>query len=281
MLKKAYLEITNVCNLACSFCHGTKREPKFISVTEFENAARQIRPFVEYLYLHVLGEPLLHPELDQLLSIARSLGFKVIITTNGTLLRECTQVLIDSDVLYKVSVSLHSFEANDAGIDFASYLTECFDFCDSASSKGIISVMRLWNIGGLSERNEQILSKMALHFKTPQNEWVKTHSGFRIRDRLYLEWGRKFEWPDSEAEVLGSSHTCYGMRDHFGVLSDGTVVPCCLDADGAINLGNIFETPLCEILSSERAVALKRSLENRCVSEELCKRCGYAVMMNF
>ena len=107
-------------------------------------------------------------------------------------------------------------------------------------------------------------------------EWKGTYSGFKIKDRIFLEWGDLFDWPDSNAEYCGSSHSCYGLRDQVGVLSDGTVVPCCLDADGAIDLGNLFESSLSEILLSERAVKLRESFRTRQITERLCQRCGYA-----
>ena len=273
MLKKAYLEISNVCNLSCSFCHGTKRPPRMMTKSEFEHAAKELRQHCEYLYFHLLGEPLLHPELDAFFETAASLGFKVIITTNGTLLKEREDLLLRSDALYKVSISLHSFEANDTRIDFDAYLEECFDFCACASERGVISVLRLWNKGGEDALNDRILSR--LHERFGQS-WLETRSGYKIQDRVYLEWGDRFEWPDSEADDMGGNISCWGLRDQIGVLSDGTVVPCCLDAEGDIALGNIFTTNLSDILSSQRALELKQSFERRRVTEPLCLRCGYA-----
>ena len=273
MLKKAYLEITNACNLSCSFCHGTKRDIKYLTEEEFKAAAEKIRPHCSYLYFHLMGEPLLHPSLSRFFEIAGELGFKVIITTNGTLLKKREEVLLSSPALHKVSISLHAYEANDMGISIESYLSDCFEFCKRASERGIICVMRLWNLGGLDEKNEFILDKMKKAFP---DEWKEVYSGYKLCDKVFLEWGEKFDWPDIEGEELGQDHTCYGLRDQIGVLSNGTVVPCCLDADGSIPLGNIFEEDLTDILSKERAIALKTSLERRKVTEALCVRCGYA-----
>lgn len=279
MLKKVYYEITNVCNLACSFCHGTKRAAAFVTEEQFALAAGRLRPFCNYLYFHLMGEPLLHPLLPRFFEIAEGLGFKVIITTNGTLLKENEQVLLEARALHKLSVSLHAYEANALPYSLEKYLEDCFDFLDKASAAGKISVMRLWNIGGKEELNERIIKAMNLRFdKGGDGEWQEVYSGYRIRDKLFLEWGRRFEWPDINGKVLGDRHACYGLRDQIGVLCDGTVVPCCLDAEGDIALGNIYETPLEDILSTPRAVALKQSFENRCVKEKLCLRCGYAYM---
>ncbi len=273
MPKKAFLEITNACNLSCSFCHKTKRPLKYISPDEFKVACKEASTFADFLYFHLMGEPLLHPHLCEFFSVAESEGLKVIITTNGTLLKKREDTLLSAESLYKISISLHAFEANDMGMPIEDYLSDCFDFCKKASEKGIICVLRLWNSGGAEERNGEILECMHREF---EGEWKETRSGYKLKDKVFLEWGEKFDWPDIDGEELGSDHTCYGLRDQIGILSDGTVVPCCLDADGAVALGNIFEENLSDILSSERAVKLKESLQRRNVCEELCKKCGYA-----
>lgn len=273
MPKKAFFEITNACNLSCSFCHKTKREIKYITSKEFEVGIKRLRPFAEYLYFHLMGEPLLHPKLGEFLEMAGDEGYRVILTTNGTLLKKREEELLYAKALHKVSISLHAYEANEMGISLSDYLAQCFDFCKKASEKGIICVLRLWNKDGADSLNCEILKEMHAFFP---NEWKEIYSGYKIGEKVFLEWGEKFDWPDVEGEYLGEDHTCYGLRDQVGVLCDGTVVPCCLDADGAVPLGNIFEEDIKSILSKERAVRLKESLEKRCVSEELCRRCGYA-----
>lgn len=277
MPNKAFLEITNACNLSCSFCHGTRRAKRFITEREFETAAKKLRPFCEYLYFHLLGEPLLHPLLPRFFDIAFELGFKVIITTNGTLLKEKADVLLNAKSLHKVSISLHAYEANALPFSLEEYLTDCFEFCGSASARGIISVLRLWNLNGTESLNSRILKQMHAFFDGEQEkEWQAIYSGSKIKDKVFLEWGRKFTWPDLKGEFFGCTHSCYGLRDQIGVLCDGTVVPCCLDAEGAISLGNIYNEELKDILSSHRAAALKSSFEKRMVNEPLCQRCGYA-----
>ena len=277
MLKKAYLEITNQCNLACTFCHGTKRPTRYLSEEEFIAAAKALRPHTDYLYFHLMGEPLLHPLLEKFLQISHELGFKVIITTNGTLLEKRREILLNAPALHKVSISLHAYEANAMDMTVDEYLSSCFKFCKSASERGKITVMRLWNIGGEEGLNGEIIKKMKTFFCEDANPWETCRNGYKLCDRVFLEWGDKFEWPDENAEFCSSRHTCYGLRDQIGVLSDGRVVPCCLDAEGVITLGNIFEDTVEDILSSDRATALRRSFETRKITEPLCQRCGFAV----
>ena len=278
MLKKAYLEITNVCNLSCSFCHGTSRKSHFLTEEEFIHLAKKLRGHISDLYFHLMGEPLLHPKLKEFLQIGGELGFRVILTTNGTCLPKAGERLLNSPALHKVSISLHSYEVNSTGSSLKDYLDNCFSFARAASGKGILCVLRLWNQGGEDRMNQQILDQM--HDAFPE-EWTPARSGSRLIDRVFLEWGERFDWPDLEGEEFSGSYGCYGLRDQIGILCDGTVVPCCLDAEGAIPLGNLFWQELDEILASERAKKLKWELQNRKPREALCRRCGYAHQKNY
>lgn len=272
MLKKAYLEISNICNLSCRFCPGTKREARIMTPAEFRILAVRLRKHTEYLYLHLMGEPLLHPQLEELLSIAAELGFKVIITTNGTLLPERGALLLQSAAVHKVNVSLQSFEGN-GGDEPEDYLRACENFAAAAGESGKLCVLRLWNSGGFETLNPRMRAELARRFPQP---WEKFRRSLRLAPRVFLEPGDMFDWPDMSAEELGENCFCYGLRDQVGVLCDGTVVPCCLDHDGDIPLGNLFERELDEILASPRAGAIREGFSRRRAVEELCRRCGYA-----
>ena len=265
---RAYVEITNICNKSCSFCHGTKRERRMLSDGEFSHIAKALVGVTDYLYFHIMGEPTAHPELLRFIEIANSLGFKVAITTNGTLLSKVGEGLIDSGV-YKVNISLHSLE----GEDNAAYLESVADFADRASAAGVLTVLRLWNGGEENRENDGVLE--FLH-KRLSGEWQFGARGARIRHRLHLEYGERFEWPDIDIPKISDSVFCYGLSDHFGILSDGTVIPCCLDSEGEIALGNIFNEPIESILLSERAEKIREGFSKRCGVEPLCRRCGYA-----
>lgn len=274
--KKAYLEITNCCNLSCSFCAGTKRPSRTMSPQEFAILAEKLRPATRYLYLHLMGEPLLHPQLEELLEIAARLDFLVTITTNGTLLPRQREILLAAPALRKVSISLHSFEANDND-DFEGYLSACMDFAGEAAAAGKLAALRLWNLDGSTpgenHLNEAILA--ALHRRFP-GDWQETRSGMRMGNNLWLEFGERFDWPDREAEEHDGDRFCYALRDQIGVLCDGTVVPCCLDHEGDLALGNLFSQELEEIVSSPAALALYEGFSRRRAVHPLCRRCGYA-----
>ena len=270
--RKVYVEISNICNLHCHFCPGTKRAPKAMSPEEFSLVLPKLRPYTDFLYFHLMGEPLLHPHLKDFLQLADEHGFKVILTTNGTLLKKQKELLLRSPALHKVNVSLHAFEANDLNIPFEEYLEGCFSFGQAVQGK-ILTVYRLWNQGGEDSRNDQILTAMAKHFP---GQWVNERHGTRIGERIYLEYGDKFDWPDLGAPEGSDRVFCYGLRDQLGVLCDGTVVPCCLDHEGDLALGNLFTDSLEDILQSARAQNIYNGFSGRLAKEPLCRRCGYA-----
>ena len=269
---KIYLEISNVCNLSCSFCPGTARAPRVMNEREFAFLLPRLKEYTDYLYFHLMGEPLCHPHLESFLKTAHEYGFKVILTTNGTLLGKRKDMLLTSPALHKINISLHSFEANDISVPFSSYLADCFEFGKAAEGEKIV-VYRLWNNGGADEKNNEILTSMQKFFTTP---WIENRSGERIGDKVFLEYGDKFDWPSLDSPDMGEKMFCYGLRDHVGVLADGSVVPCCLDHNGDIPLGNLFNQSMDEILSSERAVKILDGFNNGTGVEPLCRRCGYA-----
>ena len=271
MYRRVYVEITNQCNASCSFCPGTVRPARRMSMEEFKLIADKLQGVTKYLYYHLMGEPLTHPLLPDMVRYATSLGYKSAITTNGKLLPKVGQSLLDAGV-YKVNVSVHSFEDGTREAHIA-YLNSCMDFAEMASKAGTLVVFRLWNKGYDKGRNIDTVELMRQRFT---GEWTESERGIKVKDRFYLEYGERFDWPDMTAEEQEEGVFCYGLRDHFGILCDGRVVPCCLDREGEISPGNIYEQPIEEILASPRFKAMVDGFSNRRPSEALCRRCGFA-----
>jgi MoaA/NifB/PqqE/SkfB family radical SAM enzyme len=238
---------------------------------EYAHILKQLTGKTQYIYYHLMGEPLLHPLLPRFLALAKAAGFHSVITTNGTLLKKRGDEILAAG-LHKVSISLHSFEEG-SDIDHTAYLGQVCEFAEKAAENGTIVSLRLWNKGfddGRNDTTERLLRQFL------PGDWTENSRGLRIRDKIFLEWGDRFHWPDENAPENGGNVFCYGLKDQFGILCDGTVVPCCLDSEGVINLGNIFEESLTEILASPRAIAIKEGFARRCAVENLCRRCGYA-----
>ena len=239
---------------------------------EFQTIVEKLKGVTKYLYLHVMGEPLTHPRLPEFIRYATQEGFLVSITTNGTLLKKYGEKLLQSGV-YKINISIHSFEEG-SNEEYQNYIFSCMEFADKASKAGILTVLRLWNKGYDEGRNINTLAMLQDYFA--DDEWKEGSRGSRIRNKLHLEYGERFEWPDIEKEEKGTEVYCYGLKDHFAVLSNGSVIPCCLDREGEITLGNIFTDDLSEILMSDRAERMRQGFQCRKATEELCRKCGYA-----
>lgn len=271
MYSRVYVEITNICNMNCSFCHGHHRVARQMTEEEYTHVLQQLTGKTEYIYHHLMGEPLVHPLLPRFIQLARQAGFRPMLTTNGTLLDSRGDALLDIG-LHKVNISLHSFEEG-ATDSHRCYMEKVANFAAKASRSGTIISLRLWNNGCDDGRNHTTL---ALLKELLPGQWTENTRGYRIGDKLFLEWGDRFAWPDLAAPDYGPKVFCYGLKDHFGILSDGTVVPCCLDSEGTITLGNVFREDLGDILSSPRAAAIAEGFRCRTATEELCRRCGYA-----
>lgn len=279
---RIYVEIGNVCNLSCSFCPPHGREKKFMSIEQFQAVCGRICGYTKYVYLHVMGEPLIHPELDGILSTVAEYGLKACITTNGTCLCDKADLLLKySDAIHRVSISLHAIEGNEqAGksISAEGYISSAISFARAAAEKEINVAFRLWNLDtderlGANSRNEEIVKRLRTAFSEP---WQERFSGYRIGYRVFLEYDGIFTWPSESDGSSRHEGYCHALSRQIAILADGTVVPCCLDSEGKIPLGNIFESELSEILAAPRAKNMKDGFERRELREQLCKSCTYA-----
>ena len=282
--KKIYIETTNICNLSCNFCPKTKREYGFMKKEDFEIIINKIKGYTNYIYLHLMGEPFLNKNLEYFLKIAKESDIKVNITSNGTLINEVKEILLKDNWPRQINLSLHSFEANENNIDFNEYIKSVLEFVNEANSKtDIICSLRLWNMdteelkaeNSLNNRILKLIEDM-LELDLDLKEELKSKKQLKLKNKVYLNMAEKFSWPDSKIELISEDVFCYGLRDHVGILVDGTVVPCCLDSEGNIPLGNIFKDDFKNIIESERAIKIYEGFSNRKAVEDLCKKCGYA-----
>ncbi len=281
--KKVYIEITSVCNLACSFCPPTARAKGLIKVEQFNKILDEIRPHTKYIYLHVKGEPLLHPRIDQLLDAAHAKGFKVNITTNGTLIKKNREKLLAKPALRQINFSLHSFDGHEGSENREKYLGDILDFVRDAKEFNTIISYRLWNLQKehvteiAARRNRETLEILENEYKLDYRieEKVQPGKGVKIANNIYLNQDHEFRWPSLLAPEDEGKGFCHALRSQAAILVDGTVVPCCLDGEGVINLGNVNQTAFTDIVEGERATNIVDGFSRREAVEELCRKCGY------
>ena len=280
MIDRCYIEITNVCNLNCDFCPKHRRAARKMSLDEFDLITDKIRGRVIFLYFHLMGEPLLHPLLPDFIRMAREKGFRTVLTSNGTLLDKAMNLL--SSLPHKVQLSLHSHESNGRGV-LADYIDKVMQFAIPAAEQGTCIVLRLWNQGGRESENEQVMHLLEQYVQKP---WRERPDGYRLCDNLYLEFDRKFQWPTTQEPPSSSSEGertevfCKALHKQIGVLSDGSLVPCCMDHNGDIRLGYLFTQSLDEILNSPRAKAMIEGFRHHKATELLCRNCESGKVRN-
>ena len=260
MFKKIYVEITNNCNLSCSFCNEVKRKREFITIDRFKILMNKLKGYTNYLYFHLMGEPLLHPNINELIDIASNY-FNINITTNGYLLDR----IKDKKNITQINISLHSYnEKYNKTLD--KYLNNIFDSCESLLNNNTIINYRLWTN---TKYKDEILNKLNNYYN------VNINGNTKIRDNVFIEFDTKFIWPDLDNNYCNDNGSCMGLRTHIGILVDGTVVPCCLDTNGIINLGNIYKDDLNVILNQTRVKNMMKNFMNNKKVENLCKHCNF------
>lgn len=265
--KKIYVEITNVCNLSCPFCLELKRERQFMDFLKFEEIIRKVKDYTDYLYLHIKGEPLIHPHFNRILGACAKNNLLVNLTTNGTLIKENYQTLIESSTIRQINISTHSF-SEFAENKQREYLDEVIKLVKYAEKEGEFYIsLRFW-LG-----NNQLQNFAISYLESELNVKIVPTDKAILRN-VYVSFDSEFVWPEAETNTSDFVY-CHGIKDHIGILVDGTVVPCCLDGNGVINLGNLFTSSLEEILSSPRYLKMLKALETRKMEEELCLRCSF------
>ena len=268
--KKIYVEITNMCNLSCSFCSKDHRVKESISLERMEELLIKIDNYTDYIYLHVKGEPLLHSKLGKILDLCEKYHKQVNITTNGTLLMERIQELTHPSIR-QINISLHSENHKDG------YLEEIFQVVNNLKDK--IIIFRFWTMKNnrLDEKSTEIVDSITKYYDLSPEivEKVKTEKHVKINNHIYVDKANEFIWPSLDNDYYEENGFCYALKDQLAILVDGTVVPCCLDSGAVIKLGNIYEDRLEDILNSKRFQEMRKGFCNRKVTEELCKHCSF------
>lgn len=274
MFKKIYIEITNICNLKCKFCPDTNRRKEFINLENFEKIIVKIKDYTNLVCLHVKGEPLLHPYLHKILQILDKYKLKTNITTNGTLLMEKVEILRNVQSLRQVNISLHSINENE--MFDSTYFENIFNSVNLLEN--VIVSYRLWNLQDISQNkiNYNIINELENYYNFNNlKENLKTNEFIKIRENLFINQDLEFSWPSKFGKTINDNGRCLALKDQIAILVDGTVVPCCLDGNGDIPLGNILEETLEEILSKPKSQLIKKNFENSVITCELCKTCGF------
>ena len=259
--KKIYIETTNLCNLNCDFCIKNRRKKEIMTIQNFKIILSKIKNYTNYIYLHILGEPLLNPKLNEFILLASNEGFNINITTNGYLIDK----IKDNKNIRQVNISLHSFDVK-YNVELKKYLNNIFDSVEELIKNDTYVSLRLWV---KNKYSEDIINEVNNYYK------VNITKNTKIKESLFFNFEKQFIWPDLNNSYYNESGKCYGLTDHIGILVDGTIVPCCLDTLGIINLGNIFKEEIDEILNKKTVIKMIEGFKNNKKEMELCKHCNF------
>ena len=259
--KKIYIETTNLCNLNCDFCIKNRRKKEIMTIQNFKIILSKIKNYTNYIYLHILGEPLLNPKLNEFILLASNEGFNINITTNGYLIDK----IKDNKNIRQVNISLHSFDVK-YNVELKKYLNNIFDSVEKLIKNDTYVSLRLWV---KNKYSEDIINEVNNYYK------VNITKNTKIKENLFFNFEKQFIWPDLNNSYYNESGKCYGLTDHIGILVDGTIVPCCLDTLGIINLGNIFKEEIDEILNKKTVIKMIEVFKSNKKEMELCKHCNF------
>ncbi|MCH4012913.1 MAG: SPASM domain-containing protein [Solobacterium sp.] len=270
MLKRVYIEITSICNLHCSFCPEVKREKTCMSPAFFVSLLKQIHPYTSYIYLHVQGEPLTHPAFDEIMTACDEEHMQVQLVTNATLLARYHASLLQHPSLRRISFSLQSIEYSSIDVDAC--MKEILSFCKEASLSGRPECdIRLWRDDTLNcPRTKECLRILRQYPLTPE----KRANSYLLMSHVHLSTANSFSWPE-DTGIPVTRGTCRGARDQIAILADGTVVPCCMDHDGRIALGNVHEQSFSCIYEGERRKAMAAGFCSDRIIEPYCQTCAF------
>ena len=274
MFKKIYIEITNICNLNCKFCLETNRKKEYISVENFEKIIKKIHKYTNLVFLHVKGEPLLHGDLEQILKILEKYNLKTNITTNGTLIKENLYIIKKSKVIRQINFSIHSIMQNEKFDN--QYIRNIFESVEEL--KNVIISYRLWNLQNIKENdvNNDIIKSIENYYNIQNlKKQLIENDFFKLRENLFINQDTEFTWPNINQNSIIEKGRCLALKEQVAILVDGTVVPCCLDNNGDIPLGNIFEETMEEIINKPQSLIIKKNFENSIITCKLCKTCGF------
>ena len=278
-----HIEITNICNLKCTFCPPKILPNGTMSLEKFDDLNFQLKPYTKELAYHMVGDPLVLSNLNEYLNISLKHDLKVNITTTANNINEKHYKALMNPTIKQINFSINSYNANSHKKSLEEYLNPILDFVKFAQKEKheYFINFRIWNLDeekSAKEFNKKVFDKINETFNTNidlENVYKERPKNIRIDRKIFFNFDEYFNWPSLENEIVSSNGFCYGLDSHFGILTSGDVVPCCLDQNACINLGNTNTTQISDILNSNRVKAIQNGFRKNIVVEELCQKCEY------
>jgi len=284
---RIYIELTNVCGLTCSFCPTKELENKQMDLKFFESVIKQAKNYTKEIACHVVGDPLTQSNLHKYLDIIHKYKMKAILTTSGYFLKKHSYDTLFHSCVKQINISLNSFNKNDTSLTFEQYIIPVLKLCEEKllRKKELFINLRVWNLDEMMSEisfNDTLFQRLNETFNTTlnlKNIYSERPKNIRLASKILVHFDNYFEWPSLSNKNYGHGR-CQGLQSHVAILASGKVVPCCLDCDGIIELGDLHENTLAEIVTSKRASAMLNGFKEGKAVEELCQKCSYKERFN-
>ncbi|WQZ76493.1 SPASM domain-containing protein [Helicobacter pylori] len=278
--KKIYIELSDICGLQCSFCPNPKNIRGVMPLELFEKICKEAAPLTQMITLHVLGDPCKLKNLNHYLSAARRFSLKVDLVTSGVYWRDFETLL--QDVIYQISISLDAGLDNYNKINQHRYIQKILEFCRYKFEKNSEVFLNLRIQDGTLDKHQNLIKPFLESFECVSLETLISQGRARLFKKSFLNIQKTFKWPNLNAPNPLNQESkipyCYGLIKQIAILSNGVVVPCCMDTQAHINLGDLNHTPLKDILNSQKAMAIKTHFLKGEALELLCKNCSYPLI---
>jgi len=282
---RIYIEVTNECGLACSFCPSSVSVPQKLSLEFFESIILQAQKYTKEIACHVMGDPLRVANLSDYLDILQKYKMKALLTTSGYYFKKHSLQTLFHPAIKQINVSLNSYNKNDTSLTLEQYLTPIMTLCKAKADANLFINLRLWNLDEQSSEknfNKKVFDFIGEYFLVDINIeklYQNPPKTIRLASKVLLHFDTYFEWPSLDNPLYGHG-TCQGLSSHIAILVDGSVVPCCLDSKGIIELGNLKEESLQNILQKSHTQTIIEGFKDGIATEELCQHCSYKNRFN-
>ena len=251
----AQLEVTTACNLHCPLCttHDTARGISRLSLENVKDVVRGCGKSLKVVSLHVLGEPLMHKELFDFIRHCASHGVNTTFSTNGMLLGRHVEDVLDSG-LSLISIAIDGADQADyakyrLGGDFDTVVRNARALVEAKRARGasqpviqVQMVMFSYNEDREAEARAflESLGADVVSLKRPAYLAPASPSARSFWDKVDMrDEGRRWTRPVTSAARLYRNQRVCPQLERATILSDGSVVACCIDAEGNTAFGNL------------------------------------------
>ncbi len=221
----------------------------------FEKVCKEVASLTPIITLHVLGDPCKLKNLNHYLSAARRFSLKVDLVTSGVYWHDFETLL--QDVIYQISISLDAGLDNHNKLNQHRYIQKILEFCRYKFEKNSEVFLNLRIQDGTLEKHQNLIKPFLESFECVSLEGLKSQGRARLFKKSFLNIQKTFKWPNLNAPNPLNQKSkipyCYGLIKQIAILSNGVVVPCCMDTQAHISLGDLNHTPLKDILKSQKS----------------------------